>query len=182
MKINIYQVDAFTNKLFAGNPAAVCPLNEWLPDELMQGIAMENNLSDTAFLVKESKDYQIRWFTPTTEVALCGHATLAAASVIFNHWGYSGNEINFLSRSGLLKVIKEITGKLTLDFPADHPQVTDDPPSCILEGLLLTGAPVYKGIYDYMVVLKFSNRWKRFNQILRPWHWRTRGASLSLLR
>lgn len=154
MKIPIYKVDAFTNTLFNGNPAAICPLNEWLPDEVLQQIGMENNLSDTAFLVKEGKDYQIRWFTPTVEVDLCGHATLASAFVIFNHWGYPGNEIHFLSKSGLLKVNKEINGKLTLDFPASIPQIVNEPPASILEGLNLSAAPVYKGPFDYMVVLE----------------------------
>jgi len=84
MKLKIYQVDAFTSELFGGNPAAVCPLESWLPDELMQKIAMENNLSETAFYVKNKNGYEIRWFTPTVEVDLCGHATLATAFVLFN--------------------------------------------------------------------------------------------------
>lgn len=81
MKLKLYVADAFTNKLFGGNPAAVCPLNEWLPDELMQKIAVENNLAETAFIVKENAGYRIRWFTPAVEVALCGHATLGTAHI-----------------------------------------------------------------------------------------------------
>src|SRR6478609_6717804 len=95
MEITIYQVDAFANKIFSGNPAAVCPLNEWLSDELMQRIALENNLSETAFMVKEGEVYHIRWFTPTVEVVLCGHATLASAHVLFKHLGYQKEEIIF---------------------------------------------------------------------------------------
>ena len=89
MTIPVYQVDAFTSKPFAGNPAAVCPLKEWLPDELMQSIAMENNLAETAFVVPYEDAFQIRWFTPTVEVDLCGHATLATGHVFFNHLGYT---------------------------------------------------------------------------------------------
>src|SRR5687768_11590026 len=103
MKIPIYQVDAFTKKIFSGNPAAVCPINEWLTDSLMQSIAMENNLSETAFIVKNGVDYHIRWFTPTVEVDLCGHATLAAGHVLFNHMGFPGTEVHFHSKSGTLK-------------------------------------------------------------------------------
>jgi PhzF family phenazine biosynthesis protein len=83
----IYQVDAFTDKIFAGNPAAVIPLEKWLPDQLMQNISMENNLSETAFFIPENDGFNIRWFTPASEVNLCGHATLASAHVIFNHTG-----------------------------------------------------------------------------------------------
>lgn len=104
MTIKRYQVDAFTNRIFAGNPAVVCPLTQWLPDTVMQNIAMENNLSETAFYVKENTGYRIRWFTPALEVDLCGHATLATAFVMFHHEGYPENEIQFQSRSGLLGV------------------------------------------------------------------------------
>lgn len=114
--IKIYQADAFTNEVFRGNPAAVCPLNEWLPENTMQKIAAENNLSETAFFVPEKDGFHIRWFTPTTEVDLCGHATLATAHVLFNHENYSKQEIIFYCKVGLLKVTK--TGKLiTLNFP-----------------------------------------------------------------
>ena len=89
MNIPIYQVDAFTDKLFGGNPAAVCPLEDWLSPELMQNIAAENNLSETAFFVRREKIFELRWFTPKIEVDLCGHATLASAHVIFNHLNHS---------------------------------------------------------------------------------------------
>ena len=105
MEIPLYQIDAFASELFAGNPAAVCPLDEWLSDELMQSIAAENNLSETAFFVPEDADsYRIRWFTPASEVDLCGHATLASAYVLFHLRGYAGDRIVFHSRSGILAV------------------------------------------------------------------------------
>ncbi len=118
MEIKLYQIDAFANTVFKGNSAAVCPLNEWISEELMQKIAMENNLSETAFIVKEGEVYHIRWFTPTVEVALCGHATLAAAHVLYEHLGYTKDEIIFTCLSGELKVKKE--GKLIcMNFPID---------------------------------------------------------------
>jgi len=118
MKIPIYQVDAFTRKVFGGNPAAVCPLESWLEDGQLQLISAENNLSETAFFVRQDKCFDIRWFTPAEEVDLCGHATLASAHVLFNHLGYKGNSIHFRSRySGDLYVKKE-GEKLVLDFPA----------------------------------------------------------------
>ena len=120
MKQKIYQVDAFTDKLFHGNPAAVCPLEEWLSDDIMQKIAMENNLSETAFYVREGDRYRLRWFTPTVEVDLCGHATLATAYVLFNHESHKGNSISFITnRSGVLNVTKN-GDLLTMDFPADR--------------------------------------------------------------
>jgi PhzF family phenazine biosynthesis protein len=107
MRQNIYQVDAFTDHVFGGNPAAVCPLEKWLPDPVMQNIAMENNLAETAFYVSKGDHFELRWFTPKVEVDLCGHATLAAAFVLFNCEGFSGEEINFHSpRSGKLTVTK----------------------------------------------------------------------------
>ncbi len=117
MKIPIFQVDAFTANIFKGNPAAVCPLEEWLPEKTMRKIAMENNLSETAFFVKSGNEYEIRWFTPTIEVDLCGHATLATAHVLFNHLGYQNDIIFLKSKSGDLRVKKE-NDLLVLDFPA----------------------------------------------------------------
>ncbi|MEO7659422.1 MAG: PhzF family phenazine biosynthesis protein [Pyrinomonadaceae bacterium] len=118
MKLDIYQVDAFTSKPFGGNPAAVLPLEAWLSDETMQQIAAENNLAETAFFVKEGDQYHIRWFTPTVEVNLCGHATLATSHVIFNELKLEESTIRFYSnRSGELGVEK-IEHKLVLDFPA----------------------------------------------------------------
>ena len=117
MNLTIYQVDAFTKEVFAGNPAAVCPLTEWLADDLMLKIAAENNLSETAFFVKRDEAYEIRWFTPTIEINLCGHATLATAFVIFNCLNLETERIKFHShRSGELSVEKQ-GDVLILNFP-----------------------------------------------------------------
>ncbi|MEE4293817.1 MAG: PhzF family phenazine biosynthesis isomerase, partial [Xanthomonadales bacterium] len=107
MKLTLFQVDAFASRVFEGNPAAVCPLNEWLPDEVMQSIALENNLSETAFFVPEGGEYAIRWFTPVAEVDLCGHATLASAWVLFNRLGHASDRLRFSSRSGPLEVARD---------------------------------------------------------------------------
>lgn len=138
----IYQVDAFTSQVFGGNPAAVMPLEEWLPDDTMQKLALENNLSETAFLVPLSdeaeEDFHIRWFTPGTEVPLCGHATLASAWVLFNKLGWKKEQIRFQSKSGPLGVQQTDEGWLELDFPnlAFEERPT---PDLILEAL--KGAP-----------------------------------------
>src|SRR5690606_27386317 len=118
-KQKIYQIDAFADKVFCGNPAAVCPLDQWLSDDILQKIAMKNHLAETAFYVKQNNQYQIRWFTPTVEVDLCGHATLAAAFVLFNHENHNENIIHFNSpRSGELTVTKK-EELLVLNFPTD---------------------------------------------------------------
>ncbi|MDQ7049459.1 MAG: PhzF family phenazine biosynthesis protein [Enterobacterales bacterium] len=122
MTLTIYQVDAFASELFSGNPAAVCPLESWLADDLMQSIAAENNLSETVFFVAQDEGFHIRWFTPMAEVDLCGHATLAAAFILFNQLSYSAQEIIFYSRSGELKVTKKKQW-LTLNFPLQAPKV-----------------------------------------------------------
>ncbi len=119
MRQKIYQVDAFADKVFSGNPAAVCPLDQWLSDDILLKIAAENNLAETAFYIKDGDKYQIRWFTPKTEVDLCGHATLATAFVLFNHENHQGDIIHFFSpRSGILTVSKQ-ADLITLDFPTD---------------------------------------------------------------
>lgn len=115
-KISIYQVDAFASALFKGNPAAVCPLDNWLSDQEMQSIATENNLSETVFFVPEGDEYRIRWFTPNEEVALCGHATLASAYILFEKLGFAQNEIKFNSLSGPLLVKRSAHG-LMMNFP-----------------------------------------------------------------
>lgn len=120
MKIPIYQVDAFTSRVFSGNPAAVCPLEAWLPDPTLQAIAAENNLSETAYLVGRGGEYAIRWFTPATEVDLCGHATLASAHVVFSRLETGLAELHFSSRSGPLSVTRD-GDLLSLDFPARPP-------------------------------------------------------------
>ena len=154
--MQIYQIDAFAKDLFQGNPAAVVPLPQWLPDELMQRIAMENNLAETAFFIPEGDDFVIRWFTPSIEVALCGHATLASGHVLFQHLGYKGDIIRFRSlKSGFLEVSKNSTpGLLTLNFPAGAPQPVDPAPlTVIFEALGITPHPLFKGPFDFMVVL-----------------------------
>jgi PhzF family phenazine biosynthesis protein len=125
--MRIYQVDAFNDAVFKGNPAAVCPLDHWIPDDVMQQIAEENNLSETAFFVKNQAYYDLRWFTPMNEIDLCGHATLAAAHVLFTELEHEGEEIVFKSKSGLLNVRRSENG-YTLNFPAEqvesfHPEV-----------------------------------------------------------
>jgi len=124
MKIPLYQVDAFTDRLFAGNPAAVCPLAEWLPDATLQAIAAENNLSETAFFVGRAGEYALRWFTPASEVDLCGHATLASAHVILGRLEPALDEVRFSSKSGPLRVTRD-RGRLWLDFPARPPAASD---------------------------------------------------------
>jgi PhzF family phenazine biosynthesis protein len=126
MELSLYQIDAFASKLFEGNPAAVVPLDEWLPDKTMQSIAEENNLSETAFFVPKDKKFHIRWFTPKGEVDLCGHATLATAYVLFDSLGYKRDKIEFDSRSGLLLVTKD-NERIVLDFPAQPPVLCDIP-------------------------------------------------------
>ena len=116
MKLHMYQVDAFASKVFTGNPAAVVPLENWLEDDLMQRIACENNLSETAFFVQEGEKYHIRWFTPTSEVAMCGHATLASAFVLFHELGYKNEKIVFSSKSGDL-IVKQVAEMIEMDFP-----------------------------------------------------------------
>lgn len=115
--LTMYQVDAFASALFNGNPAAVCPLDNWLSDKTMRAIAAENNLSETAFFVPEADAFRIRWFTPNEEVALCGHATLASAFIIFTQLGFTGEEIKFNSMSGEL-LVKRTGDDLVMDFPA----------------------------------------------------------------
>ncbi|RTE87806.1 PhzF family phenazine biosynthesis protein [Lysobacter sp. N42] len=148
MNIPIYQVDAFADALFSGNPAAVCPLPHWLPEKVLKNIAAENNLSETAFIVTQQGEHEIRWFTPEDEVDLCGHATLAAAYVMFHYLGYEQQSIALNSRSGILNVSRE--GEyLALDFPALMPELCEAPEALEI-GLAIEPEQVYKG-YDYIV-------------------------------
>lgn len=128
MKLKLFQIDAFTDKTFAGNPAAVVPLKEWLDAEVMQAIAAENNLAETAFFVPDNDGFQLRWFTPKVEVKLCGHATLAASYVLFNELGYDKDEIVFNTLSGKLMVTRN-ADLLTLNFPSQKPEPCELPPS-----------------------------------------------------
>ncbi|HEY3440071.1 MAG TPA: PhzF family phenazine biosynthesis protein [Paludibaculum sp.] len=149
MELPIYQVDAFASRVFTGNPAAICPLQAWLPDATMQAIAMENNLAETAFFVKTATGYHLRWFTPATEVDLCGHATLASAHVIFQLLEPALASVRFETLSGPLTVTRQ-DDLLTLDFPARPPQ-----PATPCAGLLeaLGGHPeAVLAARDYMIV------------------------------
>jgi PhzF family phenazine biosynthesis protein len=150
MKIKLFQIDAFTDRVFAGNPAAVCPLDDWLPDTVMQQIAMENNQAETAFFVRSRDRFDIRWFTPAIEVDLCGHATLGAAFVIFHFTHFPGRIIEFNSRSGLLRVMKD-GDSLMLDFPVDPPSKVSVPPG-LVAAVGLPPLETYKGKTDYLLV------------------------------
>ncbi len=156
MKLPIYQVDAFGTGIFSGNPAAIVPLDAWLPDETMQAIAEENNLAETAFFVREGAHYKLRWFTPTLEVDLCGHATLASAHILYQEIGYDEVAIVFSTRSGDLTVTRVGKGGYHLDFPADHAIKVDDTGivETIENGLNFPVNSVWKGKDDYLAILE----------------------------
>lgn len=146
----IYHADAFTNKLFGGNPAAVIPLDKWLDDSLMQNIAAENNLAETVFFVPRGNGYHIRWFTPELEIDLCGHATLASAFILYEYLGYSKSELLFYSKSGELIITRD-GDKFQLNFPSRMPLRVSDYPEQLLNGL---GIKDPLGVYksrDYVV-------------------------------
>ncbi len=151
MTLDIYQIDAFASRLFEGNPAAVIPLTKWLPDELLQKIAMENNLSETAFFVGEGGGFKLRWFTPKAEVDLCGHATLAAAHLLFEHLRYEESNVSFFTKSGTLEVEKK-GDWCSMDFPA-KPFPKEAPPLDLYHALGgVIAAEVYKDD-DFMWVV-----------------------------
>ena len=152
----IYQADAFTNKLFGGNPAAVIPLEQWIDDMLMQQIAAENNLAETVFFVPKNEGFHIRWFTPELEIDLCGHATLASAFILYNYLGYSKKEITFYSKSGELLITKD-GDKFCLNFPSRMPVRITEYPDTLLNGLGITDPlGVYKS-RDYVVEVATEN-------------------------
>src|SRR6056297_576052 len=152
MNQKIYQIDAFTDTIFGGNPAAVCILSAWLSDDLMQKIAAENNLAETAFAVPNDDSYELRWFTPELEVDLCGHATLATAFTLFNYYEHKQNTIRFISpRSGELNVLKNADGSMTMDFPTDKIAVIE-PITALNAAIGLNPIKVFKGKTDYMLV------------------------------
>ena len=134
MTIPIYQADAFTDKLFGGNPAAICPLDEWLPDEIMQKIAVENNLAETAFFVKNETGYDLRWFTPEYEIDLCGHATLASAHILFTELGHKKGTIAFETVKAGTLFVKSDGDKYTMNFPS-RPPILIEPPIGLAEAL-----------------------------------------------
>ncbi|MEI9809056.1 MAG: PhzF family phenazine biosynthesis protein [Bacteroidota bacterium] len=143
MKLVLYQIDAFTDKLFAGNPAAVVPLDKWIDEPLMQNLAMENNLAETVFFVPNGNDYDIRWFTPAAEINLCGHATLASAYVLFNILGYNKPSLTFHSKSGPL-IITKSNDIISMDFPSWRPERFSDYPGNLGEAL---GVKEIVGVY-----------------------------------
>lgn len=154
MEVTFYQVDAFAEAMFQGNPAGVCVLEQPLEAALMQQIAMENNLAETAFLWPDAQRWNIRWFTPAVEVDLCGHATLASAHVLFHHAGFEGEEIQFYSeRSGELKVRRLEDQQLQLNFPADETQLVDIPPAAV-EALGQVPLKAIAGKTDLMLVFE----------------------------
>lgn len=164
MILSLYQVDAFADTIFEGNPAAVCPLDEWPDDELMQQIAMENNLSETAFFVKQDYNYHLRWFTPATEVDLCGHATLASAHVLFEHLDYNESEIRFDSKSGILSVQKE-DDKLRMNFPVSELNETLSP-QLLNDAIGIPPKELYEDI-DYLYVVESENLVRNMNPDIR---------------
>lgn len=152
MTYTIYQVDAFTDTLFGGNPAAVIPLTHWIEDGLMQKLAMENNLSETVFFVPSDDpkfDYEIRWFTPVLEINLCGHATLASAFILFNKLAYSRETIRFHCKSGLISVTKK-NDIIQMDFPSWKPEPVMQNYSSLLNAL---GNIPVEGIYKHRDIL-----------------------------
>lgn len=165
MEVPLYQVDAFTGDVFGGNPAAVCPLERWLDDGRLQAIAAENNLSETAFFqaAPEGAARRLRWFTPRTEVDLCGHATLASAWVVFERVDPGAEVVRFETRSGPLAVERRPDGLLALDLPARPPEPVE-PPRALVEGLGVEPREVLAGRRDYLVVVEDEEAVRR----LRP--------------
>lgn len=151
MTIPIYQADAFTNKLFGGNPAAICPLTEWLPDDTMQQIAKENNLAETAFFVKNENGYLLRWFTPEYEIDLCGHATLASAHILFTELAYGGDTIHFDTIKAGTLTVKRDGDKYTMDFPS-RPPIPIETPNGLVEALGGAEPTAILRSRDYFVV------------------------------
>jgi len=128
VEVPIYQVDAFSGRVFSGNPAAICPLAEWLPDATLQAIAAENNLAETAYFVRDNGGFQLRWFTPVCEVDLCGHATLASAYVLFEELNEPGEMVRFATKSGQLTVRRE-RDLLSMNFPSRPPEAIEADPN-----------------------------------------------------
>jgi len=149
MKYEIYQIDAFTKEAFKGNPAAIVPLDAWLPDGVMQSIALENNLAETAFFVPNGEGYDLRWFTPTVEMDLCGHATLATGHLLFEILGTDKKILRFQTRSGELTVEKE-GDRFVLDFPS-RPGVAAEAPTGLVEAIGTAPKEILKS-RDYMFV------------------------------
>lgn len=152
MKLDLYQVDAFSKTLFKGNPAAVVPLREWLPDHIMQSIALENNLSETAFFVPTPEGYHLRWFTPAVEVDFCGHATLATSHVLFEHLEFPEKQIDFQTRVGKVSVYRS-EGGYSMNAPVDELSPLDIPQS-LEEALGAEILELFKGREDLLAIIK----------------------------
>lgn len=152
MQLEIFQVDAFSAEPFGGNPAAVIALESWLPDDVLQRIAEENNLSETAYFVRNGETFDLRWFTPAVEVELCGHATLASAYVLFEQLGEQAEVLRFNTPSGELRVSRGADGLLAMDFPAKQPLAVEAPAG-LLKALGLSGASAVYQSDDYVVMI-----------------------------
>ncbi len=150
MKQTMYQIDAFADRVFTGNPAAICPLDTWLDDATMQAIAQENNLAETAYFVREGDGYRLRWFTPAAEVDLCGHATLASAYVLRECLGDTSDQLNFDTRSGCLTV-EYRDGKYVMDFPSRPPKPCE-PDAVLVEALGVAPELLMASVRDYFAV------------------------------
>jgi PhzF family phenazine biosynthesis protein len=162
--LKIFQVDAFADRVFQGNPAAVVPLEQWLPDETLQAIAAENNLAETAYFVPQGQGYHLRWFTPRQEVVLCGHATLASAYVVLKYLSPDAVRVDFASLSGPLSVTRSGRG-YTLDFPAFDFEPVLSPPAAVAEGLGITPLEVFRVEADpnYYAVLANETAVRQLN-------------------
>lgn len=170
MNIALYQLDAFSNRAFGGNPAAICPLETWLDSETLQKIANENNLSETAFFVPSADHFELRWFTPLAEVDLCGHATLASAWVILNLLDPERARVQFETRSGVLTVERGEDDFLSMDFPS-KPAVAREAPKALVEGLGAEPSEVLASERDYLVVFDTEDQVRK----LKPDFLRLRG-------
>ena len=152
MTLDYYHVDAFADRVFTGNPAGVVPLKRWLPAGVLQSLAMENNHAETAFFVPRGTGFHLRWFTPKVEIDLCGHATLAAAHVLWTHLAHSEDPIRFETLSGPVAVSRE-SGRLMLDFPARPPLTVETPPPALAEALGIKPFQVWK-TNNYLAVFR----------------------------
>jgi PhzF family phenazine biosynthesis protein len=150
MPLPYFQVDAFTSRVFGGNPAGVCPLDAWLPDTMLQAIAAENNLSETAFFVGRDGRYELRWFTPTVEVDLCGHATLASAFIVFTELGFNGQHVSFQTKIGELGATRD-GDRIVLDFPSWPAKRCDEVPALLADALGWLPRELYK-TRDFLAV------------------------------
>src|SRR5271163_3913545 len=153
MRTPIYQLDAFTTRRFAGNPAAVMPMDSFLPDAVLQAIAAENNLAETAFLIPEGSDYRLRWFTPLVEVPLCGHATLASAWVVLERLQKHRNEVTFHTRKSGPLVVRRRSGAYAMDFPSKPPSPALPPPQ-LVAALGATPNEVLANDVNYVAVME----------------------------